>query len=319
VCDNGVDSMKVPSFSSVEDYVSRLPDVDFWRPYVAEALHRHDLLDDGQALRAGFNATYPTFLYGDFVVKLFGCSRAWQHSHWAERAAYRLLAGKTHIAAPALVAEGQLGVSSGSSWPYLITRRVGGRPWRGASFSQDQRLRLAGEMGSQIQRVHALHPTGAEPTVTDPSSEAVAAAQHSCLPPHLVAQVETFLSNLRPYDAIFVHGDLVQAHVFLSDAPELTGIIDWGDALVIDRHYELGKLYFELFDCDKMLLRAFLEASAWPVDANFPRQAMGLALHRQAIGIAQHHTFDVFEPVARHLPLAEIASLDDLAMTLFTV
>jgi len=39
---------------------------------------------------AGFNATYPTFLYGDLVVKLFGYLQPWRGSHAAERAAQAL-------------------------------------------------------------------------------------------------------------------------------------------------------------------------------------------------------------------------------------
>ena len=43
------------------------------------------------------------------------------------------------------------------------------------------------------------------------------------------------------------------------------------------------------------------------------------ALHRQAIGLAQHHTMDVFEPIAVSLPLQDIGTLDELATELFAV
>ncbi len=72
-----------------------------------------------------------------------------------------------------------------------------------------------------------------------------------------------------------------------------------------------------MFGCDKALLRAFPEASAWPVGTDFPRQALGLALHRQAVGVAQHHAMDVFEPIAALLPLRDIGTLDELASELF--
>jgi hygromycin-B 7''-O-kinase len=60
----------------VQKHVSRLDDVSFWRPYVAEILERHDIADTGREPAAGIGATYPTFLYGDVVVKLFGYSLA---------------------------------------------------------------------------------------------------------------------------------------------------------------------------------------------------------------------------------------------------
>ena len=59
--------------------------------------------------------------------------------------------------------------------------------------------------------------------------------------------------------------------------------------------------------------------SGWPVSKNFPRQTLGLALHRQAIGLTQHHSMDVFEPIAAQLPLDDIATLHDLAIELFAV
>ena len=65
-----------------------------------------------------------------------------------------------------------------------------------------------------------------------------------------------------------------------------------------------------------VLVRA---TSGWPVSKNFPRQTLGLALHRQAIGLTQHHSMDVFEPIAAQLPLDDIATLDDLAIELFAV
>ena len=86
-----------------------------------------------------------------------------------------------------------------------------------------------------------------------------------------------------------------------------------------DRHYELIQPYRDMFDCDKALLRVFLEASDWPVGKDFPRQALGLALYRQALGLAQHLTIDVFEPIAGLLPLQDIGTLDDLATELFAV
>jgi hygromycin-B 7''-O-kinase len=74
-----------------------------------------------------------------------------------------------------------------------------------------------------------------------------------------------------------------------------------------------------MFECDKTLFRVFLEASDWPVGRDFARRTMGLALYRQAVGLSEHHTMDVFRPIADFLPLQEIATLDELATELFEV
>lgn len=95
---------------------------------------RHGLADAGGEPVAGFNATYPTFLYGNVVVKLFGYSRSWRASHAAERAAHHLLATGPEIAAPRLLGEGQLYDDVDAPWPYLITTRMSGvASWRAES------------------------------------------------------------------------------------------------------------------------------------------------------------------------------------------
>ncbi|MBA2631594.1 MAG: phosphotransferase [Chloroflexi bacterium] len=66
-----------------------------------------------------------------------------------------------------------------------------------------------------------------------------------------------------PVPQVFAHGDLGARQVFVENG-RLSGIIDWGDAMVTDRHHELIQLYRDMFDCDKALLRVFLEASDWP-------------------------------------------------------
>jgi hygromycin-B 7''-O-kinase len=307
-----------PTFASMREHVSRLGDVGFWWPYVAEVLERHELLDAGREPVAGLNATYPTFLCGDIVLKLFGHSRGWRASHAAERGAQRLVATDPEVAAPNLLGEGQLFDDVAAPWPYLITTRMSGvASWR-AELSADQWLSLAVELGRQIRRVHALRPSGVATDADWPALNVAAAAEQSSLPPHLIAQIDDYIARLGSFDRVFVHGDLCANHVFV-DNGRLTGIIDWGDAMVTDRHYELIQLYRDMFGCDKALLRAFLEASGWPVGKNFPRKALGLALNRQAIGLAQHHTMDVFEPIAARLPLEDIGTLDELAIELFAV
>jgi len=307
-----------PTFASIREYVSRLGDVAFWWPYVTEILERHDLSDARREPVAGLNPTYPAFLCGDVLVKLFGYPRAWRESHAAECAALALVAADPEIDAPRVLAEGRLYDDFDAPWPYLVMSRVSGVSWRDAELSAEQRSSVAADLGKQVRRVHALRPPAVVTHDDWPTLNVAAAAEQSSLPSHLIAQIEDFLARLAPFDRVFVHGDLCAMHAFVENG-RLTGIIDWGDATVTDRHYELIQLYGDMFGCDKALLRVFLDACDWPVGRDFPCQALGLALHRQAIGLAQHHTMDVFEPVAARLPLPDIATLDELATQLFEV
>ncbi|MDX6552635.1 MAG: hygromycin-B 7-O-kinase [Gaiellales bacterium] len=307
-----------PVFASVEGYVSRIGDAGFWAPVAAEVLERHALAGARAEPAAGFNATYPTFVYGEVVVKLFGFVPSWREAHAAELAAHDVLATDPEIRAPSLLAAGRLYDDEDAAWPYLITTRMPGvASWR-AGLSTADRRSLAAELGRQVRRVHGLRPAGAATEKDWPAANVSAAAARSSLPPHLVAQIDSYLAKLRPFDRVVVHGDLVANHAFVENG-RLTGIIDWGDAMVTDRHYELIQIHRDTFECDRALLRVFLDACNWPAAADFPRQALGHALRRQAVGLLQHHTIDVFEPIAALFPLGDIATLDDLATVLFDV
>lgn len=306
------------SFASVQEYASRRRDAAHWAPYVLQALRRAGLVEACGDVAPGFNPTFPTFLVGDLVVKLFGCVPGWSESYAAERGALMQAASEPDVPVPRLLAEGRLFEDAAIPWPYLVTARLPGASWRDADPSTDRRHALAAVVGHVVRRLHALEPPRALPRVELHALDVVAAAARSSLPPHLVSQVADYVGGLETSAPVFVHGDLVAAHVFVEER-RVTGLIDWGDAAVADRHYELIQVYRDLFDCDRELLRVFLEASAWPVDAQFPRRALGQALLRQAMGLARHDGMDVFEPIAARFSLQEIGSLQELATLLFAV
>jgi hypothetical protein len=309
----------LPAFASVQEYVSRLGDVDYWGPYLAEILARHGLTDARQTPVAGFNVSYPTFLYGDVVVKLFGHIRPARRSYLAERAAYAVIGTDPAIAAPKVLGEGRLfDDATGEPWPYLIFSRMPGvATWR-AELSDDQMRALAVDLGRQIRQLHALLPTGIATHADWAGVSVTEAATRSSLPPHLAAQAEAYVARLGPFDRVVVHCDITQNHVYVEDG-RFVGIIDWGDALVTDRHVELIQIYRDTLCCDKALFQVFLEASGWPVGHDFPYRALAFALHRQAVGLAQHNTIDVFMPIAAKYPLHDIPTLDDLATLLFAL
>jgi len=307
-----------PAFESLTEFVAHLSDTRYWAPYVEAALHRHDIANAGHPPAAGHNATYPTFVCGDVVVKLFGTMSSWRRGYASEHAAYRTLAADPAIAAPCLLASGQLFDSDDAPWPYLITNRLPGAPASLNTLSTGQQLALARALGGQVRRIHALPTAGLTRTGDWPIAHLSAAARRGSLPPHLARQADSFVQTLPPADPVVVHGDLCANHVYVADGAYI-GLIDWGDAMVADRHYELIQIHRDLLACDKNLLRTFLDASDWPVTADFAQRALGHALYRQAIGLMQHHSMDVFEPVAAILPLDDMATLDELATALFAV
>jgi hypothetical protein len=296
-------------------HLARRRDVALWRPYIAAALARHGL-PIGDDLTAGDNPTHPTFLTGALVIKLYGGAPFWRASHDAELAANACVSRAPGLRAPELVAHGAL-FTGDAPWPYLVTRRVPGTPWSRADLDQDTRLAVAADLGAQVRILHDLDPALYAGVTTrwdhPPLLDALA---RSSFPPHLFGQVDAFLARLAPATPVLTHGDLVDHHVFVSGG-RLSGVIDWGDATVTDRHYEVAKLHFHTFGADPELLARFLDAASWDPDADFPHAVLGWAIRRQADGLAQHHGFDLFNHLPRLLPLDTIRSIDELAERLF--
>ena len=179
--------------------------------------------------------------------------------------------------------------------------------------------RMAQDLGSQIVRYQGLQRAAVQPAVGS-ASGLIDAATRSSLPRHLLPPLDDYLSRHTDLgieiDKSFVHGDLMYRHVFV-ERGRLAGIIGWGDATLIDRHYELVQIQLNLFDRDFSLLQALLDAADWQPDVDFPYRCLTMALQRQAHGLTQHPSMDVFYKLPDWLDGAKVPDLESLAVTLF--
>jgi hygromycin-B 7''-O-kinase len=314
-----------PVFSTRDEYRARLADPSFWTPYVFEVLRRHEL--PLVQPETGSIGTFPTFLVGRYVVKLFTPTLAKPFGtlfdgticHQVEIAVFRALAGHPSIPGPALIATGHLfqtgdgggAPASEPPWPYLLTTRLGGTSWGEAALSMDDRTTVARQLGSILRQVHALPPPAGPLWERDWIAEYRAGCierlrRWGTLPSHLIDQMDTYLLT-PPADRRLIHADVHADHLFV-DGTRIVGIIDWGDALVADPYYELPALHLGTFHTDRALLAAFLDGYGWPQDRDFARRAMSMTLL---------HEFDVMERVSERINLQQIATLDELAHRLW--
>jgi aminoglycoside phosphotransferase (APT) family kinase protein len=304
-----------PLFESTAAFVARRGDVAFWRSHVVAVVARHGY-DTRPPLHAGTGATFPTFLCGDVVVKIFGFWPRWRASLRAEDAAHAALAQDDAIRAPRILATGALDADGPVPWPYRVTTRMAGVPWARAGLGAGERPAVARALGDQLARVRRLPPDGLATPDDWSDLDLHATLARSSLPRRLLGEVDGFLAAVGPGERAVVHGDLTGQHVFVANG-RLEGVIDWGDAIVTDPHYELAKLHLDLFEGDRALLAAFLEGAGRPIGDDFARRALATALRRQAHGCAQHDRMDVFHKLPRILGDRRVEDLDDLAHTLF--
>lgn len=126
------------------------------------------------------------------------------------------------------------------------------------------------------------------------------------LPEHLVEQVPGYLADALPA-AVLVHADITADHVFV-DNGQLVGIIDWGDAIVADRSYELVALYLDTLNGDARLFDRFLDTAGWQRDDTFCHRSLQAVLEFQ---------YDAIAALRRLVDLDMTETLDDLADAVF--
>lgn len=310
--------LSAPKFESLQEFRSKIEDADFWWPYAAKILEKNNLLDQEHEPDAGVNGTFPTIIYGDVVVKMFGYAHAWRKSFEFDRIAQAAVSRNPAIKVPKMIGEGALLEDPDEPWRYMITTKMTGEPLLHASLSSMEWHTLAEDLGQQFRLIHQIRSQEI-PTAADWQNVNVTeAVKQSSLPPHLVEQVDDYLAQLETMSHDFVHGDLTELHVFVENN-RLSGIIDWGDAMMMDRHYEIAKLHLDLFECDKSLLRAFLRAYDWEITSDFAYKAMAFSLVRQGLMLEKHHSGDVFFKLPSQFPLHDIATLEQLATILFDI
>ncbi|MGC9393426.1 MAG: phosphotransferase family protein [Anaerolineae bacterium] len=246
-----------------------------WTAVVREICHRHQL--PVQYVEAGYPGTNAVFVVDDaYVVKIYApfCPEDFD----LERELYALLGANPRLPVPQLIAQGVL--EDQIPWPYIIIDFKPGVPIREVRDRIPPRnlLRIAAELGEIVRELHRVPVASLRSLAHTQASwqqfvrqrqveVADAALWDGILPEPVVAQIPEFLvSALAGTEAgplALLNGDLTEDHVLLKQRDgkwHISGLIDFGDALVGLRDYEWIALWFGALDRDYEELAAFLAA-----------------------------------------------------------
>jgi hygromycin-B 7''-O-kinase len=321
--------MNRPYFTSVKEYSTRFTDVEYWREFVGLVCERHQLAPIKE-VRAGLAGTNPVFIVNErFAIKFYTNFFNGAHSFELELDLYRLIGSNSALPAPGLITYGNL-YPEGTEWhwPYILTKVIPGMSL--GEVREQVAYEDLEKLTSFLAHVlHGIHTLRVEQTISLPTgwngfSAFIVEQQKNCiknhkrwktLPSHLISQLEEYLipaaellsAQNSPH---LIHCDLNHDHVlgvFKGKRWQPKGIIDFGDVKVGDRLYEFVALHIGLFECDKNLLRRFVQAYGFDDELRdrFVLREMNYTLL---------HEFDVLRPVfEKHPHLSEIATLDELA------
>ncbi len=320
-----------PVFADDDAYEASLKRAAFWAPYARAALRMAGLPDEGEVV-THFPTTHVAALVGGkYLVKLHYEDWFGEDCFQTEREAYGMLNGH-RLPIPKLLADGALyREEDGWRWPFLVMTAMHGRAMRECDgfLTNKERERAADFVGKTLRRLHETPVHEGEYLSLEMYVDLIQTRTQRChrdheqwgsLPTHLAEQVRDYVWDARslidpeegPHELI--HGDLQGGNVFLegeAGAAKPTGIVDFNDAYVGDRHYDLVAVHLKAFGCDKLLLGRVLEAYGWG------EQGRGWAKRMMALTLA--HDYDMIEPVVARFPQAVAAAetLDELATLLW--
>lgn len=231
----------LPTVQNEVELRAVLPDRALWGRVTRVISARHGLsLQDLIQPRSSF----PVLVYRRYVVKLI--PHRWRAKFEAERTLLTLVHGKLSVATPEIVAAGELG-----AWSYLVMTRLAGQAASGAlkTASEAEHRSIMRAVGELIARVQEL-PAPATLATNWPRfvDELVAgcAERHAkggakpawtaAIPERLAGVVAELASPVR---LVPMHADVHTDHILLDDSLKVTGVLDFGDALVGDPAYDL--------------------------------------------------------------------------------
>jgi hygromycin-B 7''-O-kinase len=207
----------------------------------------------------------PVFAVGERAIcKLFAAPfRRWFDT---ERWCLERVAGRLGVPTPELIA-----VEEVDGWGVVLMTRVEGVPIDRvvSSLPRQRQLAAMDRLGELVARLHAVPVEGLEivDTAADVAARlagAVEVQRRHGLAEHWLAQLPGFLARHAPTPParpVLLHTELGPGHVLVDGHGEITGVIDFADALV--GHPELELPAVGLFICkgDRVLFQRFLAAA----------------------------------------------------------
>ena len=244
-------------------------------------------------------------LDGERYLKVYGPAAEWQFH--VERSVLRVLEEHPKIPAPRIVAEAERGEAP----PYLIMTAVPGATaeeiWD--DLPRAEQLAIARQLGEITAAIHRL-PTAELAEIEKKFGykqelielfESRRAAEIESAERLSKQQRETLLRFLRGEAREYVEGqstlthwDLAHNHVYLSamdGATKVSGIIDWGEALLGPAEWDVVYLWFWTFSGDREAMRECL-GTLYPAGGRpdrFARRCLAAVLYTSSMRLLWPH------------------------------
>jgi hygromycin-B 7''-O-kinase len=283
----------LPDLADEDAYAAVYRDAAVWLPAMRVICARHGL--DAGALEPAPPGSHLVFWAGsDRLIKLF--CRFWPDDAVSERVALTALTGNPAIPTPQVIAEGEL-----EGWLYLILEPLPGTPLNQVWEQVEARDReaLCETLGGVMAALHAVPTKGMEAIAVDwpawlaerRAGFAAAQTERGATPEWIAAALD-YLDEMwaevvqgRP---VLLNADITDEHVLLAQEDgrwRMTGLIDFGDAMLGDALYEFTAPLAFIVQADVPLRRALCRGYGH-LDA-----ALNVGFFRKLAAMALLHQF----------------------------
>ncbi len=267
--------MLLPEIESYEDYRAIYREANVWLPAMRVICQRHGL--DASQLKFVPPGTHVAFeVEGNRYIKLF--APPWRDDFVPERLVLDKLSGRPGPPLPRLVAEGEI-----EGWPYIIMTAVEGVPlneiW--GSMSMSNRELIASRCGELMAWLHAVPTEGLEDIRVDWAAfverqieACIDEIAQAGLAERWTRETAAFFAQLPPlsepgFQPVLLSADVTDEHILVSLRDgmwDMTGFIDFGDAMLGHSHYEFAAPGCCITRRSPRLQRAMMRAYGYPED-----------------------------------------------------
>ncbi|MDA1194172.1 MAG: aminoglycoside 3'-phosphotransferase/choline kinase family protein [Planctomycetota bacterium] len=308
----------LPPVADLAAYRALRRDPAVWLPAVETICARHGLGSDAYAATTGTNVVF--HVPGRGWIKLF--TPLWPEDFVRERTGLAAVAALDGLGVPEVLHEGEL-----EGWPYVVLSPIPGQAigtiWQ--DMSEATRVDLARQLGALLARMHAVDTSACGAIRCDwrafagdlRATTMTRQAGHGLQASWLV-ELEAHLAALPPLDEerpVLLHADVTDEHVFVEQIDghaRITGLIDFGDAMIGDYRYEFAAPLVFLTQGRPRQQRALLEGYGLAEQARDPTFTRGL------VGWTLMHRYGRIPTYAEFTPGRPPDSLARLVESLWT-
>jgi len=239
--------------STIESWGKVFQDIEVFQPLIETIFEKHNIeIGEISNLIPGSNAV---FRVDNHVVKIYAPKEVelLYGDYEVELSAIRI-ANENEVCTPRIIAHGI--VEDTYIFPYIIMGLAEGVEASDVinTLDEEEKVYFIERLNKILNQMNkAIH----EATPIKKIEQGPCNPRWDMHPSHIKDLVTELKKKMDIRDCVFVHGDLTGENVLIKDRE--IQVIDFGDVRQAPKYYEYAALVFDLFDCDKTLVKYFAE------------------------------------------------------------